>query len=63
MTEEMYVNKKGWRCVKSQLLKTDYHDPITWEKIDGNTLMPVKPVQKANKADYVSESGKYDPKV
>lgn len=27
MTEELYVNKNGFKCVKSQLAKTDGRDP------------------------------------
>jgi len=32
MGEELYVNKNGWKCVKSQLAKTDGRDPIEYER-------------------------------
>lgn len=32
MAEELYVNKNGFKCVKSQLLKTDGVDPVEFEK-------------------------------
>lgn len=31
MSEELYVNKNGFKCVRSQLAKTDGHDPQEYE--------------------------------
>jgi len=33
MGEELYVNKIGWKCVRSQLAKTDGRDPIEYERV------------------------------
>lgn len=46
MAEELYVNKNGFKCVKSQLMKTDGVDPQEHEAamrsgIDVKTL-PVR---------------------
>lgn len=31
MNEELYVNKRGFKCVRSQLAKTDGYDPQEYE--------------------------------
>ncbi len=31
MAEELYVNKNGFKCVRSQLAKTDGYDPQEYE--------------------------------
>jgi hypothetical protein len=33
MAEELYVNKNGFKCVKSQLAKTEGRDPQEYENI------------------------------
>jgi len=30
MAEDLYVNKNGFKCVKSQLAKTDGRDPVEY---------------------------------
>lgn len=32
IVEDVYVNKKGFKCVKSQLAKTEGRDPQEYEK-------------------------------
>jgi len=36
MTEELYVNKRGFKCVRSQLAKTDGRDPQEHESAKQN---------------------------
>ena len=31
MTEELYVNKRGFKCVRSQLAKTEGRDPQEYD--------------------------------
>jgi len=31
MAEELYVNKNGFKCVMTQLVKTDGRDPVEYE--------------------------------
>jgi len=33
LNEEPYVSKTGWKCVKSQLAKTEGRDPSEYAKI------------------------------
>lgn len=33
MSDELYVNKNGFKCVRSQLAKTDGRDPQEYEQI------------------------------
>lgn len=36
MSEELYVNKRGFKCVRSQLAKTDGRDPQEYENAKQN---------------------------
>jgi len=46
MSEPLYVNKRGFKCVESQLAKTEGRDPQDWEKYKEDPakqkVLPVK---------------------
>lgn len=44
MAEELYVNKNGFKCVMTQLAKTDGRDPQEYEKFKDVDVAKAKKV-------------------
>ena len=50
MAEELYMNKSGFKCVRSQLAKTDGRDPVEYEQAKTQAMREGKDLALATKA-------------